>query len=51
VDEIMRCLQSGFAQAPIVRFRTLSVRMVLVNTSRRKLAAFMCASLAELQRS
>jgi len=30
VDEIMRHLQSTLAQAPIVRVRTLSMRMGLV---------------------
>jgi hypothetical protein len=31
VDEIMRCLQGAFAQAPVLRFRALSVRMDLVD--------------------
>jgi len=30
VDEIMRSLQGAFAQAPVVRFRPLSMRMDLV---------------------
>jgi len=30
VDEIMRYLQSTGAQSPVVRFRTLSLRMDLV---------------------
>jgi hypothetical protein len=30
VDEVMRCLQSNSAQAPVVRFRALSLRMDMV---------------------
>jgi len=30
VDEIRRCLQGTFAQAAVVRFRALSMRMDLV---------------------
>lgn len=30
MDEVMRCLQSNSAQAPVVRFRALSLRMDMV---------------------
>ena len=36
MDEILRCLQSAFAQGPIVRFHALSVWMDLVGLLKSK---------------